>query len=258
MCRMAGYSGPGLPLSALLYDSDRALSTQAWAPHEMLFGNVNVDGTGVAWWPPGASEQPPLRYATAAAPWNDANLPCLAPRLIASTMIAAVRSATPGIPFGPANVAPFVRGPLALSHNGFIQGFRTGVGRALLARLSDAAFAEFDAVSDSQVLLLLVRHHLAITGNLLEATREALADVQRAVHDASAGATLNLLIADGEQLLAVRSSIGLAYNSLYVRSEGASTLVASEPLDTAVDFEPVPPQRVLVIRGGTVDEHQLD
>ena len=58
MCRLAAYAGPPAPLSALLYDPPHSLEHQAYAPRELVSGNVNVDGTGVAWWP--AHEDEPL------------------------------------------------------------------------------------------------------------------------------------------------------------------------------------------------------
>lgn len=258
MCRMAGWTGTSRPLSQLLYDPDRSLSTQAWDPHEMLYGNVNVDGTGVIWWPEGQREQPPLRYATAAAAWNDGNLPALAPRLHAETIIAAVRSATPGIAFGPANVAPFVRGNLGLTHNGFIEGFRKGVGRVLLSQLSDQAFNEFDAVSDSQVILLLVRTHMAQGLSLTQAIQATLVDVTAAVDAAGVGATLNLLASDGDVLVATRASVGLEHNSLYVMTDAHGTTIASEPLSSEGLWEKVAPQSLLVARGTSVTTVAID
>ncbi|MFT5223550.1 MAG: glutamine amidotransferase [Glaciecola sp.] len=258
MCRMAGYQGPAAPLSHLLYDSDRALSTQAWDPREMLYGNVNVDGTGVAWWPEAEHDSAPLRYATPAAAWNDANLPELAARLRACTMIAAVRSGTAGIPFGPVNVAPFVRGNIALTHNGFIQGFRAGVGRTLLERLSQEAFGEFDAVSDSQVILLLLRTHMATGLDLEASVRAALDDVVAVVTEAGTGATLNLLVSDGQSLIATRSSLGLEQNSLYLsRDTDDSTVIASEPLDSVRHWQKVEAQSIITVRDAEVRIQQL-
>lgn len=248
MCRMAAWIGPSRSLSSLFFDSEHALSSQAWQPREMLFGNVNVDGTGAAWWPAGERDRSPLRYATVAAPWNDANLPSLAGRLGGEVMIGAVRSATPGIPFGPANVAPFVRGDLALTHNGFVQGFRTGVGRVLTEQLSDDAYGEMDAISDSQTILLLIRTLQAQGQDLVTATRTALERVEKAVRDAGVGAALNLALSDGDRLVVTRASVGLGQNSLYVRVDDG-VLLASEPFDDSSQWEPVDEQTLVTATG---------
>lgn len=251
MCRFAAWRGPDRPLSALLYDPPHSLSQQAWAPREMLFGNVNVDGTGVAWWPSDTSsggrrtDEQPLRYVTPAAAWNDANLPALAPRLASPLILAAVRSATPGIPFGPANVAPFTVGGLALAHNGFIQDFREGVGRGLLAGLSDRSFGAMNTISDSLTILLLVADLVDAGAPLAQAVEGAIAAVTEAVANAGVGATLNLLASDGHVLVATRASVGLGHNSLYLRRDHGVT-IASEPLDDEAGWDPVPIQSIVV------------
>ncbi|HEX9888931.1 MAG TPA: hypothetical protein VGA69_05605, partial [Nitriliruptorales bacterium] len=127
MCRLAAYVGPPAPLSTLLYDPPRSLQVLSYQPRELLYGSVNVDGTGIAWWD--EIDQPPLRYVTASPPWSDPNLASLAPRLTGRVQLAAVRGATPDIPFGPANVAPFAHDGVAFVHNGWVGEFRRGTGR---------------------------------------------------------------------------------------------------------------------------------
>ncbi len=256
MCRMAGWIGAPVPLSTLLYDPPHSLSRQAWEPREMLYGNVNLDGTGVAWWPDGDAAEP-LRYVTPSAPWNDANLPHLASRLTARVAIAAVRSATPGIPFGPGNVAPFTIGDLALTHNGFVQGFRQGMGRKLLARLSDRAFDAYDAVSDSLTLGLLVRDQLDEGAGLGEALARTIGIVAEVLEGSGHGATLNLLASDGRVLAATRASIGLGQNSLYVSETPQGIRIASEALDEDGSWHGVPAQTLVEICDGRLDLRPL-
>src|SRR5262249_37113611 len=145
MCRLAAYVGPAAPLSTLLYDPLRSLEFQSYRPREQLSGFVNVDGTGVAWWD--SLETEPMRYVTERPPWSDPNLPLLARRLRAIVQLAAVRSATPGMPFGPASVAPFVHEGIACAHNGYLREFKQRTRRTLLARLPDHLFAALDAGS---------------------------------------------------------------------------------------------------------------
>jgi glutamine amidotransferase len=234
MCRFAAYAGPPAPLSTLLYDAPHSLEVQAYAPRVQHNGLVNVDGTGVAWWPePG----PPLRYVTDRPPWSDPNLPLLAPRLEAELQVVAVRSATPGLPLGTASVAPFLIDDLAGAHNGAIASFRDGCGRALLERLPDDLHAMVEVASDSLVLVATVARRLRERpdGGLAGAVTATIAEVTEVCQRHQASATLNLVVADGRQIVASRSAVGTTANSLYVLAGGArwpqATIVASEPLD---------------------------
>lgn len=251
MCRFAAYLGPSRPLSTLLYEPERSLEVLAYLPREMQSGTVNVDGTGVAWWPdPGGQ---PVRYVTAATPWADANLPSLAPRLSSGVQVAAVRSATPGLPFGPANVAPFVHGSDAFAHNGWLGGFRDGVGRALAARLPDEQHALMDTVSDSVTLFATFLSHRARGAGLVDAVSATVADAVEVCDKEGVEATLNLLVSDGRSVVAVRTSHGRPGNSLYtLRDTGpweGGAVVASEPLAPDLDWSAVPDDHVVELTG---------
>lgn len=233
MCRFAFATGSEQPLSALLYDAPHSLEEQAYRPREQQHGNVNVDGTGVVWWRD--DDRPPLRYVTASPPWSDANLPSLAAGLEARTMLAAVRGATPGVGFGSDLVAPFLLGGLAFAHNGWIGGFRTGVGAELLGRLPPDRLSTMAGFSDSTVIFLSILAHRAAGAALPEAVTAALCDVADACRRAGEDATMNVIVTDGTETVATRSSLGLPGNSLHLgtnlsRWPGA-VLLASEPLD---------------------------
>ena len=254
MCRVAAYVGSGTPLSTLLYDPPHSLEHQAYAPEQMLRGHVNVDGTGVAWWPTdGEPGNPPLRYVSDRPPWSDPNLPGLAARLEASMALAAVRSATPGVPFGPGNLAPFVHGGLAGVHNGWLGRFREGTGRALAARLPDHLYAAVDAVSDSLLVFLTVVRHLE-TGptDLVGALRAAASEIFEVCAGEGAEATLNVVIGDGERLVAARTARGTEGNNpLHVLQGGlggtGGTLLASEPLDADPGWQAIGDDQIVEV-----------
>jgi glutamine amidotransferase len=233
----------------LLYDAPRSLEVQAYRPREQLSGYVNVDGTGVAWWDGFGSE--PLRYVSERPPWSDPNLPGLARRLRGSLQLAAVRSATPGVPFGPATVAPFVHRGVAAAHNGYLGAFRQSVARQLLGRLPDHLFSALDAVSDSQVLFLTALRHFEkdAEAGLLGAVRAAAADAAEACAEAGAAASLNLILAESERVVGVRVSEGTAANSLYTLVGGTrwpeAYVIASEPLDDDPRWTPVPDRHLI-------------
>lgn len=235
MCRFALRLGPARPIGDLL-TAPHGLEVQSYAPRQQQHGNVNVDGTGIAWWP-GDGDPTPLRYATLAPPWSDPNLPALAARLTAGTVLAAVRGATPGIGHGADLVAPFVVGDLAVAHNGWLGGFRTGVAATLLRELPDDLLSGLPAVSDSRVLALLIAAHRRRGADLATAVELALVDAVVACRAASQPATLNLAVTDGSEAVAVRGSLDLPGNSLWVATGAPGwdgcTVVASEPLDHA-------------------------
>ena len=259
MCRIAGYVGTDrLALAALLYDPPHSLEHAAYAPRELLSGTVNVDGTGVAWWPEDGSG--PLRYVTTSSPWADPNLPGLAPALGGRTVLAAVRSATPGMPYGSDNVAPFVADGLAGVHNGRIGGFRTGVGRNLLVGLDDARFGQLSAMNDSLMLFLLVVQHLTDEpdSTLAGAVTAVIEQTAKAVTAAGETATLNLMVASASAIVAARTSVGSDINSLYIRSTAAGSWIASEPLDTDAGWAPVRNHSLVILTPGDIDIHRLE
>jgi glutamine amidotransferase len=261
MCRLAGYAGPPAPLSLLLYDPPQALSVQAWRPRLQHEGHVNVDGTGVAWWPPGEGEEEPLRYATERPPWSDPNLPQLARRLRGTVQLAAVRSATPGLPYGPAAAAPFAHGGLAAAHNGRLGGFRGPVGRRLLQALPDDLFHAAGALTDSLALFLtVVRHHRARPeAGLAAAVAAAVQDAAKACADAGEPATLTVLAADRGGIVGARAAVGTPSNTLFTRGGGdGAALVASEPLDDHAGWREVPDHHLVEFGRGGVTVRPLD
>jgi hypothetical protein len=92
-------------------------------------------------------------------------------RLSVRSLIAAVRSATPGVGFELANVQPFAHGRVAFTHNGFITDFRHGPQRAIRERLGRDAYESIEGSSDSEHIFALV---LEGTGALTDAVREAI------------------------------------------------------------------------------------
>ncbi len=254
MGRLAGYVGnTALPLSALLYDPSHSLEHASYAPRELLSGTVNVDGTGAAWWPGDGSG--PLRYVTATPPWADPNLPGLAPSLRGTTLLAAVRSATPGLPYGPDNVAPFVTDGLAGAHSGRIGGFRHGLGRTLLSSLSDARFGQLTAMNDSLALFLMVVQHMEDTpdATLSDAVTTVIQQTAKAVIAAGEVATLNLVVASSGEIVAARTSAGDAINSLYTRTTVEGSWLASEPLDDDAGWTATPEHSLAVLTAVGVD-----
>ncbi len=259
MCRLAGFIGQSpLPLAALLYEPPHSLQHAAFAPRELIAGTVNVDGTGAAWWPEDGSG--PLRYVTTAPPWADPNLPGLAPALRGRTVLAAVRSATPGLPYGPDNVAPFVTDRMAGAHNGRISGFRQGLARTLLGGLDDDRFGQVTSMNDSLALFLMVAQYMDDEPgtSLSDAVTSVVQQTSKAVIAAGEIATLNLVIATSDEIVATRTSAGDAINSLYTRTTDEGNWLASEPLDGDAGWTSLPEHSLVALTAVGIDVRALE
>lgn len=93
---MAGYVGPAIRLGEIVSRPVHSLVVQSYKPREMQSGTVNADGYGAALWLDDGRPEPAL-YRTAVPIWADPNLGWMNERLRVRSVIAAVRSATPGI-----------------------------------------------------------------------------------------------------------------------------------------------------------------
>ncbi|WP_422769267.1 ergothioneine biosynthesis protein EgtC [Plantactinospora sp. WMMC1484] len=228
MCRHLAYLGPPLPLAALLVDPPHSLLRQSWAPRDMRGGGtVNADGFGVGWYPP---DGPPLRYRRAGPIWSDDSLPAIAAATVTGAVLAAVRSATVGMPVVETAAAPFAEDRWLFSLNGVVRGWPDSVA-ALAGRLPTRDLLTLDAPTDAALLWALVRHRLRAGA----APVDALAGTVREVAAAAPGSRLNLLLTDGRAV--VGSACG---HALSVRAAEGAMLVSSEPLDEGPGWQPVP------------------
>src|SRR5207237_2682162 len=90
------------------------------------------------------------------------------------------RRARPGLAYELACVQPFVRGPIAFLHNGFVTGWQRGPARLLREGLGDAAYQAVQGGSDSEGLFALVLDALDRgAASLPEAVRSGLATLRR-------------------------------------------------------------------------------
>jgi gamma-glutamyl hercynylcysteine S-oxide hydrolase len=245
VCRHVGYLGPPIPLSAVLFDPPHALAHQSWAPRDMRRGGtINADGFGVSWYPDGAG---PLRYRRACPLWTDVDLPGLARATRSGAILAAVRSATVGMPVTEPAAAPFLDGRWLFSHNGVVAGWPDSVA-PLAARLPVRDLLTLDAPTDSALLWALVRHRLRGGAPLADAVRDTVGEVAAA----APGSRLNLLLGDGTTLVATTQG-----HALSVRTGPGAVLLSSEPLDDDPAWRPVPDGRLVIATPSTVDIQPL-
>jgi glutamine amidotransferase len=222
MCRHLAYLGARTTLESLLLTPDHSLVRQAYEPRYQTQGTVNADGFGVGWYD--FERRPtPARYRTPRPMWTDQSFASISGMITSIAMLAAVRSASPGMPVEETGTPPFLEGRWLFSHNGLIPGFQHGVGRELRRGLTERRATGILGASDSELLFGLVLDRLDAGAP----PGQALADVVKSVESVTT-ARLNLLLTDGKRIAATAWR-----NSLFVldnRLEG-TTIVASEPHD---------------------------
>jgi glutamine amidotransferase len=223
MCRHAAWLGPPRTLDSLIHEPEHGLLRQSHAPRRQRYGTVNADGFGMGWYDPARAE--PVRYRRAIPMWTDANLPALAQVARSHCLLAAVRSATVGMPIEETATAPFADGPWLLSHNG-------RVAREAVRELADDAESSCDAAWLAAAVFERRR-----AGHPLG---DALAEVVIHAGTKDPDARLNLLACDGASIAATGGG-----DTLYLHLDDG-VLVASEPLDDRPGWQAVP-DRTLVL-----------
>ncbi|HEY8822037.1 MAG TPA: ergothioneine biosynthesis protein EgtC [Dermatophilaceae bacterium] len=217
MCRHLAWLGEPRTLASLILDPPHGLRVQSYAPRRQAHGRLNADGWGVGFYPAGRPE--PTRWRSARPMWSDASFASVAPVLSSSCVLAAVRSATPGMPVEESAAAPFTDGRWLLSHNGLVD-------RAVLPVATHLA----ESTSDSA---LLAQHVFA-------AGPAALAQTVLDVASRDPQARLNLLLTNGRHILATTWGDTLSY---LVNGDGY--VVASEPYDDDPRWVDVPDRHLL-------------
>jgi glutamine amidotransferase len=236
MCRHLAYLGPPVTLADLVLHQPHSLLRQSWAPTDMRGGGtLNADGFGIGWLvgDPGnpTAQAFARRYRRAAPIWSDASLPDLAASVSSGAVLAAVRSATAGMPVTETACAPFVDGTWMFSHNGVVDGWPASV-TPLAAALPPAVLMTLDAPTDSAFLWALVRTRL----HEGHSAATALAGVVRDVLDLAPRSRLNLLLHDGLQITA--TAVG---HALWLHHRQGRVTVSSEVLNPdEPGWQPVP------------------
>ena len=220
MCRHLGWLGADVTVSSLVLDPPCGLRVQSYAPRRQKHGLMNADGWGVGFFDSSLQGEVPRRWRSAAPLWGDTSFDSVAPALRSHCVVAAVRSATVGMPIEPSATAPFTDGHWLLSHNGVVD-------RAVLPLTSSA-----ESVCDSAILAAVV----------FERGLDALGDTIAEVGMADPLARLNVLAANGSRLLATAWGDTL---SILRRDDGV--VLASEPYDDAPDWQDVPDRHLVEV-----------
>jgi glutamine amidotransferase len=214
MCRALLYLGEPVLLDNLLFQPDSALVRQSYMPK--MLNTLNLAGFGLRAWDPG-SHQPekPFFYGSPSLPVFDRNLKNLAEKVRATCVLAHVRGVaySAAVEISLQNVHPFqFEGvPWALAHNGDLAGMEALKPR-LVPHVHPRFLAGIRGTTDSEWIYALFMSQLADPGaavaedEAFEALRRTLAVLRqtRAEAGVSVSSSVNLFIANGRQLVALR------------------------------------------------------
>lgn len=231
MCRHLGWLGADVTVSSLVLDPLHGLRVQSYAPRRQKHGLLNADGWGVGFFDDSPGGQVPRRWRSSAPLWGDTSFDSVAPALRSRCVVAAVRSATVGMPIDVSATAPFTDGQWMLSHNGVVD-------RAVLPVSSRA-----ESVCDSALLAAVI----------FERGLAALGETITEVAAADPDARLNILAANGSRLLATTWGDTL---SILRRADGI--VLASEPYDNDPGWEDVPDRHLVEVTAAGVALTPLD
>lgn len=217
MCRHLGWLGAPVPVSSLVLDPPSGLLVQSYSPRRQKHGTINADGWGV-----GFFDQGVRRWRSDKPLWGDTSFASVAPALRSDCVIAAVRSATVGMPIEPSASAPFSDGTWLLSHNGIVD-------RAVLP-----ASATAESTVDSAVL----------AAHIFERGVQALGSTVADVGARDPGARLNILAANGSTLLATTWG-----DTLFSLQRADGIVLASEPYDDDPSWRDIPDRHLVEVTG---------
>jgi gamma-glutamyl hercynylcysteine S-oxide hydrolase len=243
MCRHLAYLGPPATLRSVLIDPPHGLYRQSWEPRRQRHGTMNADGFGVGWYAEG--DPVPGRYRRDIPIWGDPSLPDLARVTRSGAVLAAVRSATPGMAAGEQAAAPFASDQWLFSHNGVLEGWPDSA--AALAP-SARTLLSLEAMVDSAFLWARVLEWLQAGA----AMDTALAAVITAVEAAGAAGRFNFLLTDGTAIAATAWG-----DTIWYRRSGESVVVASEPGDDQPGWTEVPDRHSLTATPSQVSVRPL-
>jgi glutamine amidotransferase len=216
LCRHLAWLGAPVSLASLMLEPPSGLLVQSYAPRRQKHGLMNADG-----WGAGFFDGPqPRRWRSAAPLWGDASFASVAPALVSGCVVAAVRSASVGMPIEASASAPFTDRTWLLSHNGLVD-------RAVLPLSAKA-----ESTNDSALLAALI----------FERGLDELGDTIAGLSAADPNARLNILAANGSRLVATTCGDTL---SVLRRADGV--VLASEPYDDDPSWQEIPDRHLVTV-----------
>jgi glutamine amidotransferase len=229
VCRHLAWLGAPRSLGDLLLQPPHGLLVQSYAPRRQRYGLMNADGWGVGFFSGARPE--PARWRSNRPLWGDASFASVAPVITSGAVLAAVRSATAGMPADETAAAPFQSGSWLLSHNGIVD-------RAVLGPHPAA-----ESACDSALL----------AAHVFELGPDRVGEFVTGLAKRDPGARLNLLLTDGRRILATRWG-----DTLSVLRAGDGVAFASEPYDDDPRWADVPEHHLVEVTADAVTVTDLE
>lgn len=233
MCRHLGWLGRPRSVADLMLEPPYGLLVQSYAPRRQKHGLLNADGWGVGFFDDDAVAR---RWRSATPLWGDASFASIAPVLRSGCVVAAVRSATIGMPIEVSASAPFTDGRWLLSHNG-------RVDRAVLPQIAQTRSHQAESTVDSAMLAALI----------FDRGLDRLGQTIRDVAAADPEARLNILAGNGARLLATTWG-----DTLSVLADDDGVVLASEPYDDDPRWRDVPDRHLVEVTDTGIDMIALE
>jgi len=213
-----------------LLEPEHGLMVQSYAPRRQAHGRVNAGSWDAGFFATGRHE--PARWHSNRPLWAEASFASVA-RVVASSscVLAAVRSATVGMPLDETATAPFARGRWLLSYNGVAD-------RSVLGPHPDAGSA---------------RDSAQLAAHLFGFGPERAGEFVRDLGKRDPDARLNLLRTGGRQIIATRWN-----DTLSILRTGGGFVVASEPYDDDPGWADVPDHHLVDVADGVVTVTELE
>lgn len=229
MCRHLAWLGAPRSLNELVLEPAHGLLVQSYAPRRQRNGAMNADGWGIGFF--AGSRPEPARWRSNRPLWGDRSFASVAPVISSACVLAAVRSASAGMPLDETAVAPFQHGRWLLSHNGVVD--RDVLGPHPVA----------ESACDSAQL----------AAHLFEFGAERAGEFIACIGKRDPGARLNVLLTDGQRILATRWN-----ETLSVLHAADGVVVASEPYDDDPRWTDVPEHHLVEVCGSAVTITDLE
>lgn len=223
MCRHLGWLGEPRSVASLVLEPTYSLLVQSYSPRRQKHGLMNADGWGVGFFDDDGVAR---RWRSAAPLWGDASFTSVAPVLRSGCVVAAVRSASVGMPIEASASAPFTDGRWLLSHNGLVD-------RTVLPASSVA-----ESTNDSALLAALI----------FDRGMDALDDTIAEVAAADPNARLNILAGNGSRLCATTWG-----DTLFVLRQDDGVVLASEPFDDDEAWQEIPDRHLVTVTDSSVE-----
>jgi glutamine amidotransferase len=216
------YQGSPQLLYDLIFGFKHSLVVQS--KHSTLGAEtLNGDGIGVGWYHQGREN--PILYRSVEPAWHDKNLKEISDFVIAPTVFAHIRAASPGVSVvQQSNCHPFRHENWLWMHNGVIRGFGS-MKRDLLYRIDPELFSSIQGSTDSEAFF-----YLALTFGLQEdpptAVAKAVGFIKRVSlkHGVENPVQMTVAVTDGKRMWAFRYSSEGNSRSLYYSSEKSHIL----------------------------------